>query len=291
MEEMTFENIGSQIPTPDLSPVIDSTRNAIKGKSFSEAVLTLVQLFNSPDFEKTAKEIQSPKESSVWRDIVRQNRVDEHGKTKASKEPILADTFDESAQFEYAYCHDHARLHWGLVTAAILAPALHQINQEHAIRPEDIAFITDSNCFVAPDRVELISRGLYYGFLGDLQLALHLLIPQFENSLRLVLHQRGEVASTMDSEGIQDERNINTLLPKHPALEKIFGKSLLWDFWALLVAEWGGNIRNHIAHGMTPDGGFYGAESIYAWSLLLRFYCLPLLAQGKPEEPSHGGNT
>jgi hypothetical protein len=81
----------------------------------------------------------------------------------------------------------------------------------------------------------------------------------------------------MDSEDLQNERNVNTLLPKHPALEKMFGKSLLWDLWALLVAEWGGNIRNHIAHGMTADAGFFGPESIYTWCLLLKFYCLPRL--------------
>jgi hypothetical protein len=56
----------------------------------------------------------------------------------------------------------------------------------------------------------------------------------------------------------------------------------MWDFWALLAAKWGGNIRNQNAHGLTADDDFFNPESIYAWGLLLKFYCLPLLVQSQP---------
>jgi hypothetical protein len=286
IQETTFENIGANIPQPDLSKFVEATKRALKGKPFRESVLTLVSLFNSLDFEKTANEIRNPTDSSVWNHIYRQNLVDKHGKTKARKESVLVDDADDISQFEYAYCQGHAKWHWWLTTSGILVPALEQISEDHAVRPEDVAGVTERNELVPLDKVTLISRGLYYGFLGDLQLALHLLIPQFENSLRFVLHQRGALASTMDSAGLQKELNLNTLLPGHPALEQIFGKNLLWDFWALLVARWGGNIRNHVAHGMAADDGFFTPESIYTWCLLLKFYCLPLLAQSKSERPN-----
>jgi hypothetical protein len=287
ISETTFTNLADAIPTPDLSPMINSSKQAVEGKAFLEAVLTLVKLFASPNFEETAKQIRSPDDgSSVWSDIIPTSRVDVHGKTKAYKESVLAESFDEASRFDYAYCQSHAKTHWWLAVSGIIFPALQQISAEHAIRLEDVAFITENNSLVPLNRIKLISRGLYYGFLGDFALALHLLIPQFENSLRSVLHQRGEVASAMDSEGIQDERNVNTLLREHAALERIFGKDLMWDFWALLVAKWGGNIRNHIAHGLTADDDCFNPESIYTWGLLLKFYCLPLLVQRQPESPS-----
>jgi hypothetical protein len=287
ISETTFANLADQIPTPDLSPLIDSSKQAVKGKTFPESVLTLVNLFRPLDFEETAKKIRTPDDgSSVWIDIISKSKVDPHGKTKAYKDSVLAESFDEESQFDYEYCHTHARPHWWLSTSGIIFPALQQIAGEHAIRLEDVEFITQNNSLVPLNRIKLISRGLHYGFTGDFAAALHLLLPQFENSLRFVLHQRGEVASTMDSEGIQDERNINTLLREHPALERIFGKDLMWDFWALLVAKWGGNIRNHTAHGMTADDDFFGPEPIYAWALLLKFYCLPLLVQQTPPPPS-----
>lgn len=42
--------------------------------------------------------------------------------------------------------------------------------------------------------------------------ALHLLIPQLENSIRAILVNYGEIVSTLEDDGVQDERNLNSLL-------------------------------------------------------------------------------
>jgi hypothetical protein len=51
----------------------------------------------------------------------------------------------------------------------------------------------------------IYARGLFAGFKGDFLTATHLLVPQFESSIRHVLSQCGVVVSKLDRFGIQEE--------------------------------------------------------------------------------------
>jgi Domain of unknown function (DUF4209) len=128
-----------------------------------------------------------------------------------------------------------------------------------------------------PRGEEVFAVGLAAGFSGDFAGAMHLLMPQFENSVRMILAQNGAITSRLDDEGVQDERSLNELLYSEVA-RNVFGDELLFDMQGLLVERWGGNLRYQMAHGLLEVGTMIGAQSVYFWWLTLRLVVLPLLS-------------
>lgn len=111
-------------------------------------------------------------------------------------------------------------------------------------------------------------RGIHAGFFGDWLTSMHLLIPQIEASVRHVLQQHGVITSTVESDGIQKERDINQLL-WDPTAEDVFGADILFDLRGILIERFGSNMRNEAAHGLMPEVAFYRAESVYLWWLVI----------------------
>nr|WP_306469566.1 DUF4209 domain-containing protein [Oscillatoria laete-virens] len=112
---------------------------------------------------------------------------------------------------------------------------------------------------------------------------MHLLIPQIEASLRYVLQQNGVITSTLESDGIQKERDMNQLLWM-PELEEIFGADITFDLRGILIERFGHNMRNESAHGLMPEAGFYQPASVYLWWLILHLCWKGLLIAQQPIE-------
>ena len=118
--------------------------------------------------------------------------------------------------------------------------------------------------------------GLYYGLVGRMLEASHILVHQLEASVRLSMEDRGAVLPRLDQQGRQSEMDLNTLL-YHPECESEFGRDLTHALRVVLVERFGCNLRNRIAHGLVPDQQFFSGEVLYLWGLSLYFYSRPLL--------------
>ncbi|WP_075154599.1 DUF4209 domain-containing protein [Paenibacillus polymyxa] len=101
----------------------------------------------------------------------------------------------------------------------------------------------------------------------------HLLIPQLENSIRHILYESGYLVSGIDAQGIQDERNLNSLLYL-PELEDLLTADITFDLQGLLVERFGSNLRNRMAHGLLDYDQFYSFELEYLWWITLHLCCL-----------------
>jgi hypothetical protein len=75
---------------------------------------------------------------------------------------------------------------------------------------------------------------------------------------------------------VQEERDLNILL-RFPEVTEMFGEDTVFEMQGLLVERFGANLRNRIAHGLLGDSGFYSSEVLYAWWLILRLLCIPIL--------------
>jgi hypothetical protein len=118
---------------------------------------------------------------------------------------------------------------------------------------------------------------------GDFVSAAHLLNPQLENTIRYVLSHRGVITSSINTEGIQEEFNLNRLLSLEQTIET-FGVDTVFDLQGLLVERWGANLRNKVAHGLMSHAAFYSVDTVYFWGLMLRLCCLPIIiAQSKAD--------
>jgi Domain of unknown function (DUF4209) len=112
--------------------------------------------------------------------------------------------------------------------------------------------------------------------------ATHLLIPQVEHSIRVLLANAGVITSSLATGGIQNEYNLNqTLVDEKFAgpLTKILGEDLVFDLRGLLIEHGGSNLRNRVAHGLLDDGEFDSAVAVYLWWLVLRLCCLPIISE------------
>src|SRR6185369_12046490 len=103
-------------------------------------------------------------------------------------------------------------LRWPLVVDWHLEPARVQLRLEHGIRTDSLQFLTSNNPFIPPGHEGIYNRGFLAGFAGDWLVAMHLLIPQVEASLRHVFQQYEVITSGMDADGTQKEKDLNQLL-------------------------------------------------------------------------------
>jgi hypothetical protein len=189
-----------------------------------------------------------------------------------------------------------AKWHRGLLVSGRIGPALQVINTEHHVRLQDLEFLVSDNPFVPAGREGLFMKGLCAGLAGDFLVAVHLLVPQIENSIRhLLYHFAGDPrTSQLRDDLTQPERDLNDLL-YHENVRRVLGENLVFDLQSLLVEPgFGSNLRNDLAHGLMDSQQFCADEAIYAWWIIWRICCLPQLAKLQtkakaPVEPASPG--
>jgi hypothetical protein len=187
-----------------------------------------------------------------------------------SEESLRADMFNNAS---------YAR---GIHVQALLEPARQQILSEHYVRLDDFLPLLTNNPLVRPGRELIIARGLHSGLQGDFLTAVHLLIPQLEDSIRYLLSHLGIITSGLDDDGIQEEYNLNRMLTTsqlREPLERVLGEDLVFDLRGLLVERFGANLRNDMAHGLISHDAFYSTAAYYLWWLTLHFYSLPIVGR------------
>ena len=150
-----------------------------------------------------------------------------------------------------------------------ILPALEILTLEHRLREQDFIWFTRQSPVIPEGREILYGRGLFFGYDLDFATALHLLMPQIENMVRLQLKARGTVTSTIDQEGIENENGLSTLV-KLPQMTQCFGEDLSFELSALFCDAFGPNLRNNIAHGLLDFEATRSVPSIYAWWLSFR---------------------
>jgi len=271
-----MKRMGLEVDTSDFA---ERARNEIRGKPFGEALWNLVRITASPNWDVVRQfvndsAVQFPLTYLIPASITTgEGRWTAHiaplGKD-ASQKAILDHMFRAAQQFQLTnvFC--------------FIDPARIQMLQEHFIRVEDFLPFLLHSPFVPPSRVRTYARGLYAGFIGDFLVAAHLLVPQLENSLRYILQEGGEIVTSLDSKGIQNENGINKLFEDHQErLEQLIGRDITYDLRGLLAEHAGTNLRNRLSHGLLDDAVFMDSlpyHAIYLWWLTLRLVILTYLS-------------
>ena len=123
----------------------------------------------------------------------------------------------------------------------------------------------------------MFALGFARFFSGDFVSALHILVPQLENSLRHVLKQHGVDLSVIHNDMTQENRSLSRLLDnEREALGKIFGPAIVFEIDNLFNFRGGPALRNRVAHGSMSDDACHSVEAIYACWFIFHLCCLPL---------------
>jgi len=208
--------------------------------------------------------------------VDRQGKIVGKRPSMLSKDPEEVEAALRAEMFWQAGFSENIDVRW------LLEPVIQQIVLEHPCRLSDFLAIVSNNPLVPEGREMLYAKGLQAGMRGDLDIAAHFLIPQFEHSVRYVLAQRGIITSSIDQEGIQQEYDLNRTLYM-PILKEIFGEDMVFHLQRILVDPLGGNLRNKMAHGMISSDEFFSIPVAYLWWLILHLVCLPVIAYARKQ--------
>jgi hypothetical protein len=241
----------------------------VSGYSFERAVVRMAHITKPTDAAQLREQVQSQSDQFIWDKIVGTEALDHTGKVADKMPPTGFGPEDvESVAIRKKMVHQAKEIGWQLPVAWRIEPARLAILKEHPVRRRDLFFLVINNPFIPPGHEGIYIRGLQAGFLGDWLVAMHLLIPQVEASIRHVFQQHEVVTSTLESDGTQKERDLNQLLWM-PEMEEIFGPDISFDLRGILIERFGDNMRNESAHGLMPEGAFYRHTAVYLWWLVL----------------------
>jgi hypothetical protein len=123
------------------------------------------------------------------------------------------------------------------------------------------------------DRKLIIGRGVKEYLNGNHMTAVHLLIPQIENALRVLLEKAGGSVLKPARGGGFNLKVLDDLL-RDPLFVQVFGEDIVFYFHALLVDPRGWNLRNRVCHGHCDASEFGPIMSDRVFHVLL---CLALV--------------
>jgi hypothetical protein len=240
----------------------------VRGYDFKTAIERFANVTQPTSLKSLKAQHAKASEDTIFAKIIGISAIDHTGKVSDTLPPLGFGTPEEQEESLRKHLTQMCRdINWPLKTTAEIEPARFVIINEHPIRRYHLHFLVLNNPFIPQGSEGIYLRGLQAGFIGDWLMAMHLLIPQVESSIREVLQQHDVITSTL-KEGIQMEQDLNQLLYR-PEVAKIFGEDILFDLRGLLIERFGHNFRNQTAHGLLPEGGFYQPAAAYLWWFIL----------------------
>lgn len=259
----------------------------VKGHDFQTALARFANITQPTKLVKLKEQHAKAAEHAIFEQIMGASSIDHSGKVSDSIPPTGVGSPEEEAEaLRKKLCQMARTINWPMQVNWHIEPGRIALLEEHPIRRQDLFFLVLNNPFIPQGHEGIYLHGLQAGFFGEWLIAVHLLIPQVESSVRYVLQQHGVITSTLESDGTQKERDLNQLLWM-PEVENIFGEDMLFDLRGILIERFGHNLRNESAHGLLPEGGFYQPVVVYLWWVILRLCWMGFrLAQQPPPSDS-----
>jgi hypothetical protein len=271
-------------PTINISEFARVAREHVAGKELREAILRLAHvapLANVEEMRKTA--VYTIKQFPLSH-LSTTTVVDSEGRTVGVARGGDIGEPREDAIFAEVVSHMiHQRR---FAVQARIVPALNQLLLEHAVTQRDLMGLCAYSPFFPPQHERIFAEGLHAGFHSDFMTAIHLLVPQIENSFRHLMTDKNMVTTKLDQYGVQRQIDLSDLVIDS-RLETILSKNVLLELRTLLTDNRGPNLRHALAHGMLGDDECFSAEALYAWWLVL-VLCIysPVVRAEAPAEPA-----
>lgn len=269
------DEMGAVSTEIDISDLVDHARKTGTDLTLAQALAEFASLERSPDPRQLRDEVEKQAAQSPLSSIIPMSVHDDEGKV-VSRSPGLAlgEENDDTAVLHLIARNESMRRQ--VTVSGMIEPARRLINAEHPLDQSHFAPITEMSPFVPAERTDIYALGFARFFNGDFISALHIIVPQLENSLRYVLRQTGVDASKIQNDMTQENRTLSIMLEKdRESLEKLFGEAIVFEIDNLFLFKGGPTIRHQLAHGMMSGGAFYSPDAIYACWFIFRLCYLP----------------
>ncbi len=262
----------------DVTQLVEHAVSVIEGKSLTEAIQNICLLSHPQSVKSLRESINKLVKTSPLQFLASSQILDGEGKTVATYPNMMNPNEKEAAM--QAHMMNHTQFQRIVAVNGSIEPARKQIILEHNLSISSLMPLLTNNSLVPVGREYIVAKGLVAGFYGEWIDATNILIPQFEEAIRYILKQNGEVVSGLDAKNLQDDRSLNTTL-ENPLIDEIFGKDLSFDLKGLLINRFGANLRNRVSHGLMHTSEYYSYDTVYFWWIYLRLICWPALIKAK----------
>jgi len=254
-------------PSTDISKTVESARNAVRGKSITEALLSLANIHGGFHVEELRSESDQMLRAHPLQALFPATHISRDGRVISKRQGgFEAEDYQATV---WAEMIRHYSMQTSFVVQGMIWPALEVIAMEHRIKEWDFISLARRSPIVPDRRERLWGKALFAGYERDFTTALHLLVPQVEHMLRTRLKLAGVRTRNLDNEGIENEYGLSKLM-EIPEVSKIFGEDIAFEVKALFCEQMGPNLRNDVAHGLLDDDHCESFSAIYAWWLSLK---------------------
>lgn len=276
-----------ELPPVDVSRAAQRAVKQVSGYTLREALLRFCLVTKSMNAADSFDFVEEQSKRFIHMSITGTRFVDSDGKPVAHVAPLNHDEGPREVSL-YPYFTEHISKSFDYSVDASILPALRQIMLEHNLCEDDLVEFVKNNQLIRRGHEHLFVQGLMFGFQEKWDVAASILLPQFEDSLRFLLTQRGKITSSIEDDFTQEERSLNTFFKKNEVdLKEIFGDDIFYELKVLLVRDEDGNginLRNLALHGLMSQREFFSAGIIYFWWLLFRLIATPLIRERFSEE-------
>jgi hypothetical protein len=254
----------------DLSDMAEKAMEFVRVPDFRDAIERLALGHSITDVKKLREEVIEGANEAPLMHLMGADIVNQHGQIQKSTGPLIGAVGDaaekemESRMFQAA-----ARSHWIVRAHGYIVPARVQIWKDHPAMIADFDYLVRHNPFIPPGHEGIFMRGLFYGLAGDTMLAVHLLVPQIENSIRYMLHCNDVDVSNLNSDLTQPVKLLGPLMDM-PETKKLLGEDLMFEIRGLLIEKIGYSFRNNLAHGFITEWESNAESAVNCWWLVFR---------------------
>lgn len=236
----------------DISSTVNKVRAVLgKTKSFAQAIIVLGDLVHIYSREELIKCIQ---EEDPFSRLFSSTRVDGKGRQLYSLPKL---TFDKALNIDnknvQLHMWDKARWLQEMNADNILKYGLSEVNKLYQYTEADLDFLVEHNAIIPEERSKIIRQGLFFGLQGDLYAAMHILLPQTENIIRVLVKACGGKSYYIEDCGDVKSSALGKLLDD-PEFNNCYDPDVIFSLKGLLDKPEGSNLRNMLAHGVLEPG-------------------------------------
>jgi len=262
LDEMSVINS----PSIDITELIESARNAVRGKSAIDALTAFANIYSGARAVQIREVSEKMLREHPLQALISATHMSRDGRVIAKRPGMGLDDAesDDSQAAIWAEMVKQYGMELGLAVQGDIWPALEVLALEHRLRESDFVAIASRSPIVPKGRERLFGKALFAGYEKDFVVALHLLVPQIEHMVRWHLKAANIKTTNLDKNGVENENGLSALI-ELPEVKQIFGEDLSFELKALFCDPFGPNLRNELAHGLMDDGACYSIYAIYAW--------------------------
>jgi hypothetical protein len=262
----------------DLTEIVEHSVASVRGHSWPVAFLSLVLCDQPPTPDEIRETALEHAREFPLQGIVPMQVHDFQGRVVFRAPGMAGDGEAQGEHLRYLMAFHRGHSHQVTVAGAI-NPIRRTIASEHPVSNETVLELLRGSPFIPLGHEYIYARAICH-FLGGQDIeAVSLLTPQLENSLRHILALNGHDTTT-DADGIQTEASLSILLnpdrPQRALLEAIIPPRYIHEIDLLFDFAGGPSVRNQVAHGKVPAGGFWEHDFAYAAWLVIHLAVLPL---------------